>query len=354
MNKEEILKELDNIAVEMRSLMEAVKDESKPFNADEVNAKRADLESRKAKLEKELAEFNRPNDKEEKRTLWGDMVKGIKENRSTITVNGTGAVNTVRGLVKAVTDKIDILNRANFFYGPAAQTAIPVWPSHAAATFVAEGGTAATQTKNIGVTQIYPKQALSSLVVSQMALDLSAADLESEMPDIMANAFGPLMASEMLTGDGTNMQGIFTDSKITKYEKSLTIANLAALALTVKSKNYINPCIIMSSSVYGAFMADNPNPADESTKIYKESLIRGKEIEGVPVVITSYAPDSTSTGAIVAVAGDLENYAIAVGGELKIKAKDTAGSSVVTYDGYSYFSGKPIISADFIGYKVAA
>lgn len=353
MNKNELQSEIDAITLELRSLMDSVKDTSKEINPDEVRAKKEELEQKRSKLEKELAEMDRPTEpKAEKRSLWGELAQAMFEKRA-LTLNGTGTALTLKELDKARTNRPDILNRARFFYGPNAATNIPVWASHMSAEFVADGGSvSAAQNKSIAATSITAKQAMSSLPVSKMALDLSAAAIEAELPDLFGTAFDALMATEMLTGNGTNMQGIFTDSNITAYTKTINVVDLAGLAITVRAKDYVNPCIVMSPTVYAAFLADNAT--DETTKLYKESIIRDKSIEGVPLVITAFAPTTTTSGSVVAVAGDLSNYAIGVAGEITVQPKGTAGASYTTFDAISYFSGKPVISADFIGYTVAS
>lgn len=113
----------------------------------------------------------------------------------------------------------------------------------------------------------------------------------------------------------------------------------------------------MSPTVYALFIADSST--NDSTKIYKESLIRDKMIEDVPVVLTAYAPSTGSgsagawaDGDVIAVGGDLSNYAIGMAGELSVKAKDTASSTVTTFDATIYAAGKPVIASDFYQYKI--
>lgn len=355
MTIEQLKAEIENCEIELRKLFDDVKDTSKPFNEEEVRAKKAEIEKRKADFERQLAELSRPPEGDETRskTFWREIAEKMQK-RTPVALNGTGTVLTLKELVKAATNKFDILDRAKYFYGPNGSTIIPIWASHATAAFVDEGGSATAQSKSIGKTTLTPAQAMSSLPVTQMTLDLSAVDLENELPEIFGEAFGALMATGMLTGDGSTnkMTGLFTASGVTAYTKAITVANLAGMALTLMTKKYANPAIIMSPTVYNAFLADTST--DETTKLYKEDLIRNKSIEGVKVILTGFAPTAVSATSIIATGCDLNNYAIGVGGELKIVPKETASSSVVTFDAYAYFNGAPVIPGDVIAYTVAS
>lgn len=352
MKKEELIDAINECDLELRSLMNDVADATKTINADEVRAKKTEVLKRKAELVKEMAEMDKPQEtKMEKRSAWADVVDALKEKRG-VTISGTGITNTIRELVKKIQDDDSILQRVRYFYGANANTVIPVWATNVVAEFISESGAPTeTQSANLGNQTIIPKEAFASLQVSDMALDLSAVDVESELRGIFSDAFASLMAEKCMTGaaDG-DMAGIFTASA-TAYTKPITVADLGGLALAVKGKKYRNPCIVMSSTVYNAFLSDETT--GETTKLYKEDLIRNKSIEGVPVVLSPYAPTSVSAGSKIAMAGDLSNYAIGVAGELKIKPKEVAGNSKVTFDAYMYFSGKPLIAADFFAYTVA-
>ena len=351
MDRKELEAKLEEAVAERKAYLEEVRT-SENFNQEEAEKKIAELDANIEARKKEIAEMEtKPMETVEKRSsIWGQIAEGMQK-RTPVAINGTGVVNTLKELIQTVAKDDAILNGARFFYGPNAATNIPVWASEAEAAFVDENGSATAQSKALAATSVTPKQAMSSLPVSKMTLDLSAADFEAELPSIFNVGFTSLMADQMLNGDGSNMQGIFTDANITPYTAALTVAKLGALALEVRAKKYAHPVIVMSPTVYGQFMADTS--ADETTKIYKEDLIRNKSIEGVQVILSAYAPVSYASGDVVAVAGDLSNYAIGVAGQIDITPKQTAGASYVTFDATEYFSGKPVISADFYGYTVA-
>lgn len=341
-----------------KELRNAIDSYTKPeSDVAELDKRCASLNDEIVVLKKQLAECDAPKDEpKQERSVFGKIADAMMQKRS-VTVNGTGVVKTIKEIYKKVQDDNSILADVSYFFGRDSQTRIPAWVANATAAFVAEGGSATTQTGTLAATNIDPAQVLASIPVSQQTLDLSGADLEADLPEIFANAFGDLMATGMCTGDGTTnkMIGIFADTTATVNTTAATafkISDLVKLATDVKGKKISDPTIWMSSFVYSKFVADSTT--GEDVNIYKEDLIRNKTIEGVKVVITPYAPTAIAAGSIIAVAGSPKNYAIGVAGEISIKAKETAGSTLVTFDAFNYFNGKPIISSDFIQLKVHA
>lgn len=364
MTKSELQNKIDEVTMELRALIEDVKNTDKAINMDEAKAKQSELLEKRAKLEKEMAEMARPQDNgtKEVRTGWGKLADGMQK-RAATTLSGSGNIATVKELSKAIINRYDILNGAKFFYGENAGTNIPVWGTGLAAAFQAEGGSGTPPaTSVLNVTSLTAREALATLPISKMALDLSSVALESELPGIFADAFGLLMADGMINGkvagDTVCMTGIFDKlNGATVYTSARSLSKLAELARTVKAKNYANPVIVMSPKVYGEFVADTAT--GEDVKIYKECLIRDKMIEDVKIILTAFAPSSGtgSSGAwadgdVIAVAGDLNNYAIGVASEVAITPKQTAGTTITTFDAVSYFAGKPINAADFIQYRI--
>lgn len=118
------------------------------------------------------------------------------------------------------------------------------------------------------------------------------------------------------------MQGIFTaaasvvgDNKLTCADTGAPkIGDLVKLARGLQDR-VDNANIILSPAIYGSIMADATTGVAE---LYKEELIRTKTIEGVKVIITSGAPSSTASGAVVAAGMRLDDYAIAIADQLTI------------------------------------
>lgn len=354
MTKAEIQNKIDEVDMEIRSLMDSVKDTSKEINLDEVRTKKTEFEEKRAKLIKELAQADMPAEKGEKRMAFGmdieELRKALREKR-TVNLSGTGVINTIRDIVLKAQKDDAILQRVAYYYGANSSTIIPIFPNNVSFAFVSEGGSVTADGAKLGNSTVVPKEAMASLPVSDYVLDLSAAEFEAKLEEIFANGLRDLMRSQVLTGDGTNAQGIFTDAEITTKDYALTVANLGAFAASLNEIKYNNKVIIMSATVYGAFLADTAT--DETTKIYKEDLIRNKRIEGIEVLITPDAPTSITSGSIAVVGGSLDNYGLGVAGQLVVTPKDTAGASYKTFDAKAYFSGKPIISSDFVGFKIA-
>lgn len=363
--KEELIAKLDALAVEKRSFMDSVKNGTGAFDEAAANAKLEEFNARKAELEKQLAELEKPEQtRGAEKSVWREIAEGMIEKR-TVNLSGTGVVNAIRELEKIIVSKTDILDGVRFFYGKDASTKVPVWGTQLKADFVGEGTTATAKTNQLGVTSIDVQQIISSLPVSNMTLELGAAALEAELPELFAEAIADLLADGMLNGKSITvgsetvvcMVGLFKTSNATAFVAGATCAKLGELARTVKSKKFKNPVIMMSNAVYTKFITDTTD--DETTKIYKEGLIRDKMIEDVPVELTDYAP-STGSGAsgawadndVIAVAGDKRGYAIAMAGQLKVTQKETAGATYSTFDGTAYAAGKPVIAANFYQFKI--
>ena len=86
---------------------------------------------------------------------------------------------------------------------------------------------------------------------------------------------------------------------------------------------------------------------DTSDEVYREDLIRNKMIENVPVIITSYAPNSLASGSKIAVGGNFKDYAVALAGQLDITPKKQAGSLKTIFDVNCYMAGCPTVANNF-------
>lgn len=361
MNKFEIQSEIDNVTLELRSLMDEVKVENADVVA--IRSKKDELEKRRAALIKDMAQLEAPVENKVEKTVWRQIAEAMIEKR-TVTLSGTGVVNTLRELAKKVVSKTDVLEGVRFFYGPNAATKIPVWGTQLKADFVSEGSTGTAKTNTAGITSIDANEILSSLPITDMMLDLGAASLEAELPGLFEDAISDLLADGMCVGkvitvgDETivAMAGIFTVTG-TAHLSACTMVKLGEFARDLASKKYKDPFIYMSNTVYSKFLADTST--DETTKIYKEGLIRNKMIEEVKVKLTDYAPSTGSgvsgawaDGDVIAVGMDASNYAIGMAGQLKIEQKKVPSATYSVFDATAYAGGKPVINADVHQFKI--
>ena len=361
MTKHELELKIAECDMELRSLTNEVKNNA-DVNLEEAKAKMDDIEKRRADFTKQIAQMDAPQPTAEKRMFCGmdveEIRSSLKQNR-TVTLSGTGVVNTVRDIVLAAQKDDAILSKISINFGAAAKEIIPIFANNVAFSFVTEGGDFAESNSNLGTSEVVPHECGASLKVSDYVLDLPPALFEAKLQEIFTNGLRDLMRAQVLTGapasTGTHVndcQGIFTDTGITVETHQLTVADLGEFAMTLNGKKFKNRSIVMSSTVYKAFTSDTAT--DETTKIYKEDLIKNKKIEGVDVIVTPDAPTSVATNAIACVGGDLANYGMGVAGQLTIKGKEVAGKAYKVFDASAYFNGKPVISADFYGFKVAA
>lgn len=323
---------------------------------EEIRTIKDNLDEEKRSFEAKMANYAAPVNREsEVAEEWRSVAKALTEKRG-ITLGGTGKVNLISEIVKIAQTKTPLLAKARVFSGRDAQTNIPVWnPSIAAPIAYAEASTAVTNdsTAKLGVKSLTPYAYVSVLPVSDATLLVSGANLEGELPNIFAEAFAKAMHKGMVDGDGAgmNMQGLFTASDLSTIKCAATgspaMIDLVNLALKLQDY-YDDAAIVLNPAIYSAITA---TATDDITRVYKEELIRSKTIEGVPVIITSYAPSATAKDSIVAVGGPLSQYAIAVAQELTIEPFRKVGDLNTYFQASAYFNGAPIIGANFWGLK---
>lgn len=355
MDRDELLALIASLSSEVRSIADEYSDSSKDVK--DINAR---LEAKKEELRKakqELSQLDMPKEdpKTEVRSALFDKeewIKAAKEKRG-LTVGSNGAVSQIKELFKAVGLNNGILDKAKFYYGPNAMTSIPVLaPTIADPSSCAEGTTNASSdaTAVYSTCEIQPLAYMSVLPISAEALTLGTIDLEAELPAVFAKAFQNVMHNGMMVGAGTSkqMKGIFQSATAGNSTAGMNIKTLAQLATTVAGKD--EPyTIIMNPAIYSAILADTT--AGEDIKIYKESLIRDKMIEGVPVVLDAKAPSATSSGSIVVAAVPLARYAIGVAGEVQIDPIKVPGDANTYFQATMFFSGKQIADSDIYSIK---
>ena len=320
---------------------------------EEIRSMKEGLDAQKRDFEAKMASYAAPiNTRDAERAEeWRNVANAMKEKRA-ITLNGTGKINFVSEIIKEVEAKTPLLEKVRFFTGRDAQTQIPVWsPSIASPASYAEGATNLVQDTqaSLGVKSITPHAYVSILPVSDATLLLGGSNLEAELPSIFAQAFNKALHAGIVSGDGTgrNMTGLFKASGMNTLDcaeagspKMIDIVNLALLL----QDYYENACIIMNPAIYSAITA---SAADDITRVYKEELIRNKSVEGVKVILTSYAPTATESGSVVAVGGDLNEYAVGMANELTIEPFREVGQLNTMYRAIAYWNGCPILAKNF-------
>jgi HK97 family phage major capsid protein len=340
------------INIQIRSLQEDIVNGK--IKAEDAKKKFEELRAQKAEIEKAIALENAPVDT--RNVATADIQKALLEKRA-ITLNGTGAINQIKELAKELQAKTPVLNRVRYFYGPNASTNIPVLsPGLATPATAAEGATAISvdTTAVLGNKSVTPHAYVSILPISLEALTMGTVNFDSELPAIFADAFAQGFHKGILTGDGTglNFKGLFTAIPTANQiacaaEGNPLIADLVRLALTVQDLTD-NGVIVLSPSIYAGVLAD---PTEGVAKVYKEELIRNKTIENVQVILTSAAPSALTAGSIVAVAGRLDDYALAMASEINIEPIKKVGDTNTYFQASIFANGLPIVDKNFYGLK---
>lgn len=303
-----------------------------------------ELRAVKKELEAERALRNAPvnETKEVRSKVIADIQKAMQEKRS-ITLGGTGNVSIVRDLMKKATAKKEILSKFRYFYGPNAETVIPVWSSDIGrAVEVAEDGTFDSSSGTLATKSLNVKAFCKSIPVSNETLKLSAVNFESELDEIIADIFADTIAYQIFNAEGTGaFKNIYENAEDVPVAKK-NISGLAKFALSIRDK-MDNATIIMSPSVYADIEASDSNAKE---KAWAKELIEKKTIEGVPVLLTSYAKEI--------IGGDLLNMAVAVAEEISIEPKKAIGSLVTTFDVSMYLAGTPVVDGNLFVMNDAA
>ena len=327
----------------------------------EIRGIRDNLEAERKAIEQERSahDKNNPANRQfETASSWRDVASAMREKRA-VTLSGTGNVAVIHDLIKEAQKKTPLLGMARTFVGPNASTNIPVWsPTIATPSSYAEGATSVTSDTSgkLGVTSLTPYAYISVLPVSNETLLMTGSTLESELPTIFGEAFAAAMHAGMVTGDGEDqdMKGIFnginTNNQIECAATGMpSMADVVGLALKLQDY-YDDGVIVMNPSVYSALTSTSVEGYD----FYKEELIRNKRVEGVRVILTSYAPTDTTAGKILVVGGRMSDYAIAVAAELTIEPLKKVGDNNTYFQAVAYFNGSPILDKNFWGLKAKA
>lgn len=342
-------KKFDEIMTELRATQEQLKSDREAFAA-EQRAFEKEKETFKAdpivKRDTAVTEQLR------------DVVNAMKEKRA-ITLSGAGAVEVVNRLFKVFKNRNDILNGLRYFYGPNAQTKIPVLsPRPAMPVRVAEGITNATadSTAALSATALEPETYYSELPVSWETLKYLPVDFENELIEIFADAFADAMANQVVNGKGKTtyyeFSGLFTSvpsgNKIACGASGApTIADLVNLALKMQEKVMAQPTIVISPTLYAGITS----AAVTGYEPYKNELILNRTIEGVKVEVCGYAPTSTAANAIVAVGFDKGDYAVGVTTDITIEPIRAKGDTNTYFQCVCGLDGKPICAANVYGLK---
>jgi HK97 family phage major capsid protein len=345
------------LEIQIRALREDIT--GGKIKADEARKKFDELRAGLDQVNKEIAQAAAPVEKRAGAAgIAADLAKAMMEKRA-ITLNGAGAVNQIKELAKLLQQKTPVLEKVRMFYGPNASTNIPVLsPGLAAPAKAAEGETniAVDSTAAIGVKSLTPKAYVSILPVSLEALTLGILDIESELNAIFSDAFSRAFHSQIVNGPGTDgdFQGLFTGIPSGNQMKCAKagypqIDDLVLLALTIR--DYADDaCIVLHPSIYAGVLSDAAN----QNLPYREEMIRGKTIEGVPLILTGSAPSSVAAGSIVAAAGRLSDYGFAVAGEIAVDPIKKVGDTNTYFQASMFANGAKIIDKNFYGLKTIA
>lgn len=363
MTRMEYQNEIDDCTMELRSLMEAVKDSSKDINLEEVKTRKAELEAKRMRLSKELAELDRPEERGHGALVTNEEFLKCATEKRTLTIGGIGKIEQVQQLFEAVDDKTDILNAITIDYGTNANTAIPVLDPLLEDPQEAEegaSGLAEDDEAEIIVTEIQPKAYVAILPVTAEALTMGSIDIESKLPELFRKAFRRKQHKALFNGVLTNSKGVkglwaaaaenaAGKMKVTDKATNITVHELAHLALTAAGKD-ADYEIVMNSSIYSGILAD-PTPGKD-VETYKADLIQNKMIEGIHVRIDNKASTGKTAegaitdGSVAVVAAPLARYHLGIVPEIFIDPIKVKGDTKTYFQATCFFGGRQVTDSD--------
>jgi len=281
-------------------------------------------------------------------------ISGIE--RRALTSNGTG-IATAPGIVRALVDGGRLRSLVSTYLGKNAETVVPVYsPSMAIPVGTVPGatGTSSDATAVLTGDKLTLKPWYSTLAISRGAL--MSSDIERELPAIFAENFGAAIDKAILVGAGSgqDMLGVFvaSSSGVTTSQDITATGSGAApvwadyvkMALTLLGLSgdqnslaiVVNPAVF--SAALGVATGSDPNKV--------EYMTRGT-ILGIPVILSSYALTTLSSGSYVAVGGYFKHFGLAVAQEIVVDNIYTVGSDNITFQAFMYMQGKPLIGSSF-------
>jgi HK97 family phage major capsid protein len=333
-----------NLEIELRQISNKITDLQNDGYLTQWKRNKIERELRNEKIELEM-KIQKRNSKLNNADYFNDLSKAIIEKRA-IALNGTGAINQIKELVKELVEKKEILSMVKTIYGDNAEFGIPVLsPALAKPESYIEGekNVLVDTQANLNERIIDPKPYISILPVSSNVLELNSTNFVNELPEIFAEAFSDVLAKSIIQGND-GFDGLFNNNIPNKADTEFKILDLAKFALKLNDYNG-DAVIIMNPHIYNKFMLDTAE--DDSTKIYKKILIEEKKIEGVEIHLTSYAPYTTNTGSIVAVGFRPEDYILALAGQINIEPIQKVGDTNTYFQATLFCGGTKNINKNF-------
>ena len=335
-----------------------------------VEDKTNDLENKINDLGRVVNEMSKPvaNNKNSSYFNFAKSLVDKQEIRNAATglgQNGTGNIEVVSEIVRGMVDKNKLSKLTRQFFGDAISTNIPVLlPGMAVPTGTVESdsGKSMDSTAALSAVSLTPYEFFAGLEVSRLALYTTG--LEASLVNIFDDAFGQAWEKQILTGTGSyQFTGIFNSTWITSVASfaatnvqtaasatAITWKELSKLARSIKAKAngseklalICHPDVISS-----VITATGAAPAIEA-----EYWNRGT-IAGVPVIESTFAPNTMTTGLYVAAAVDLNKYATAWVRDIVIEPVKMKGTSNVYEQAFIYANGAPLDKSSFFYLKLA-
>ncbi len=358
MNEKEILEKRNAFEKERQELQKQL--ESRSITNEDAKKKLKDLKFRMMSFEQEIAQAEKPKTEETRGALDLSEVRSAMLEQRAITIGAElGGQLFVKTIIEEMQSKTPVLDSVSIFTGANSRTTIPVlMPGVAEPDGYGEGEkeTKLDEDAKLKALELLPHAFVSTLPVTRHTLDLGTVNFEQELPRLFAQSFKQCFHKQIFKGQGNDKKQ-FTGFANHTFNKDKTVTattagklpvtDLVTLALSLKDRSD-TACILLHPTTYSKILADSPK--SDLSQVYLESLIKDKNIEGVDVIVTSHMLDDVSAGKVVAIAGELDKYGMAIAGDITITPKTKPRDTNVYYEAIMYANGQPLID-DFWALK---
>ncbi len=377
MTRNEIQSQIDNVELELRSLRDAVKDTSKEVNLEEIRAKKAQLEEEKRGLEKQLAEFDRPAENEERKAEkpFIEVRSGSRESRDvTMSVGDGGAAVApelfVKELVKDIeadtavyklVKKIPVTGAGSLGVPyESADASDAGWTSEIPASAISED-----TTWEFSKRELAPTDLVKEILFTKKLLACSALPIEQLTREKIASKLSAAFESGIVSGTGSSQPlGVFTASDngvSTSRDVTATAATYISADDLIAVKMNLRPCYrrnakwVLSTAALTQIMKLKDS---DGNYLWTPSLRDGEpdRILGLPVIESEFAPSTIAASQYTIVLGDFDYYWFAYwkGIDLQVLTEKFAGTNQIGVLGHTLADGAPVLANAFSRLKMAA
>lgn len=379
MEKQKLIEKRKALADEYKMLVETAKKEERNLTSEEIeklDVMKSEISNLNEKVnayekEEELRNYLQhiPFEKKEEATdekrSFLSYLRG--ETRALNTTDDAAVAPTYFSdeVVSEVKKKVKVYPFVKEYVVPSANITIPFFTSYSDAAFTDEvpsSDISADATGGFSKKELKPLPLRKRVDVSDLLVKTTKFDIEEHIKTEFVKMFGRVIENSVLNGDGSSdMLGMFVadaDGITTGEDIETTTASTIHpddfFKLVATMEGYANIedlVIIMNPSI---FQSISTKKADTAGSYLVKEWAATRNINGVKVLLSSFAPSTTADGDYVAVIGDISQYGIGRVSDIEIDREKNNRRGLWEYYGTLYINGMPLNPEAFRRLKVKA